>query len=80
MDFMAENESQTMTAEERAQAIGAAMYAQDFDALRELAPCGCCCDEHYFLGCPADIWRGCRGSYASDRQQREARENALTPG
>lgn len=38
-----------------------AMWAGDVDKLEELAPCGCCCHEHYFLGCPAQAWGGCRG-------------------
>jgi hypothetical protein len=50
-----------------------AMQRGDINALRELAPCGCCCNEHYFLDCPAHAWMGCRGSYAPDRREREAR-------
>lgn len=48
-----------------------AMYRGDIDRLRELAPCGCCCDYHYFLSCPANAWMGCRGSYAPNRLERE---------
>lgn len=60
-----------MTPEERAEAIKDAMYRGDTERLYELAPCGCCCDTHYHLGCPAHAWMGCRGSFAPDRIERE---------
>ena len=48
-----------------------AMFRGDVNRLDELAPCGCCCADHYFLSCPAHLWMGCRGSYAPDRLERE---------
>lgn len=62
----------------RAQIVDA-MYGQDYEALDRLAPCGCCCDEHYSLDCPAHLWMGCRGSYAVDRPERVAEEAAWKP-
>lgn len=38
------------------------MWAHDTDALFELAPCGCCCHEHYFDDCVARLYGGCRGA------------------
>lgn len=39
-----------------------AIWAHDTDALYELAPCGCCCHEHYFDNCVARLYGGCRGA------------------
>lgn len=66
--------AELMTPEERAEAIKDAMYRGDTERLHELAPCGCCCDEHYFVTCPAHVWMGCRGSYAPDRAEQERRQ------
>lgn len=55
------------------QQIHEAMTQGNTSLLHELAPCDCCCDEHYFLSCPAHAWMGCRGSYAEDRLEREER-------
>lgn len=38
-----------------------AMWSGDQDTLHELAPCGCCCEEHTSARCPARAWNGCRG-------------------
>lgn len=46
------------------QAIEDAMWAGDVELLDELAPCGCCCHEHTWDGCPARVWHGCRGQGA----------------
>jgi hypothetical protein len=43
--------------------IEQAMWAGDTDRLHELAPCGCCCWEHFFAHCPAQVWDGCRGNW-----------------
>jgi hypothetical protein len=51
-----------------------AMYARNFERLQQLAPCDCCCDEHYRLDCPAHRWFGCRGSYAIDRDYMDIRQ------
>jgi len=49
--------------EEQQKKIADAMWAKDLDALEELAPCKCCCNEHTFRDCPARAWHGCRGSF-----------------
>lgn len=41
--------------------LKAAMWAGDLDTLNEIAPCGCCCDEHTHAYCEARLWEGCRG-------------------
>jgi hypothetical protein len=40
-----------------------AIWEGDLDKLQELAPCGCCCGEHYFRHCQARVWGGCRGNH-----------------
>lgn len=50
-----------MTPDELKKAIEQAMWDGDTDRLDELAPCGCCCWEHYHWDCPARVWNGCRG-------------------
>lgn len=42
-------------------ALYAAYWSGDLDKLRELAPCDCCCGDHFYEGCPAVVWDGCRG-------------------
>jgi hypothetical protein len=42
-------------------ALEAALWTGDVDTLHQLAPCGCCCDEHTYDNCPARAWYGCRG-------------------
>lgn len=59
--------------EELREQIKDAMFKGDTERLYELASCGCCCDTHYFLNCPAHLWMGCRGSYAPDRKEKERR-------
>lgn len=39
-----------------------ALWAGDVELLSELAPCRCCCSEHYHPDCPANLWNACRGS------------------
>jgi hypothetical protein len=39
----------------------AAMWRQDLETLYRLAPCRCCCEEHYFDDCAARRWNGCKG-------------------
>ncbi|WNM70189.1 hypothetical protein [Myxococcus phage Mx1] len=63
-----------MTEAELKEAIKDAMFRGDTSRLHELAPCSCCCEEHYHLPCPAHAWMGCRGSYAADRTERERME------
>lgn len=46
------------------EALEAAIWAGDTDALNQLAPCKCCCAEHTFFNCPARAWYGCRGQTA----------------
>ena len=41
--------------------VADAMWAGDLDRLWEIAPCGCCCNEHFHECCPARQWGGCRG-------------------
>jgi hypothetical protein len=48
------------------EALTKAMWEGDLDRLHELAPCGCCCDEHTFGNCPARLWGGCRGQDSVD--------------
>ncbi len=48
----------SVTAEQELQK---AIREGDLDKLQELAPCGCCCDEHFFENCPSRAWGGCRG-------------------
>lgn len=47
--------------------LSRAMWEGDVDKLRELAGCGCCCDEHFFEDCPARAWGGCRGQHSLTR-------------
>jgi hypothetical protein len=49
-----------------------AMWAEDADALNELAPCRCCCRQHTFYDCPARDWNGCRGGTESPRETEQA--------
>lgn len=49
-----------------------AMWAGDVELLCELAPCGCCCDEHTHEGCPARLWEGCRGGGSMTTRDLEA--------
>ena len=58
------------------QAIERALWAGDYAALDELAPCVCCCSEHTFEGCAARLWFGCRGSYGSDRDPSNEEERS----
>lgn len=58
-----------MTDEELLAAIQDAMWDGDINRLDELAGCGCCCDEHFFEGCPANFWGGCRGSGSITRSE-----------
>lgn len=58
----------------RSTAIERALWEGDIDKLSELAPCGCCCDEHFFEDCPARIWHGCRGQYSLTRADYQAWE------
>lgn len=53
------------------EALKRAMWAGDVDELSRLAPCDCCCDEHFFEHCPAMAWGGCRGFYSLTRVQYE---------
>ncbi len=53
------------------EAIEQAMWDGDLDKLHELAPCGCCCGEHFHEGCIARIWSGCRGSGSMTRADLE---------
>ena len=53
-------------------ALEQAMWAGRGDALDELAPCHCCCDEHTHDWCPARVWGGCRGQGAMSRADYEA--------
>lgn len=46
--------------------IERALWHGDLDRLQELAPCGCCCEEHFDYNCPARAWEGCRGSGSVD--------------
>lgn len=59
------------------QQIEQAIWAGDMEKLHELAPCSCCCDEHYRLDCPAHAYYGCRGSFAIDRPEREKAAAAI---
>lgn len=43
-----------------------AIWEGDTDRLHELAPCRCCCAEHYYPNCPAVAWSGCRGAQDHD--------------
>ena len=47
--------------EELLKQIHQAMWDNDEDKLKELAPCGCCCSDHTFMCCPARHWGGCGG-------------------
>ena len=42
-----------------------AMYRKDLDALWKLAGCICCCEDHYFLNCPAQTVGTCYGQQLS---------------
>lgn len=58
-----------------AETLAALVWAGDVDALQDLAPCRCCCDEHTFgRGCPAYAWGGCRGQYSMTRSDLESWE------
>lgn len=50
------NNASQMTSE-----IERAMWEGNINRLSELAPCRCCCAEHYRRNCPAEVWEGCRG-------------------
>lgn len=49
-----------------------AVWRGDTDALYELAPCICCCEEHTFEGCSARFWFGCRGQLTMTRAEHES--------
>lgn len=49
-----------------------AIWAGDTNTLHELAGCVCCCDEHFFEGCPARRWGGCRGQYSMTRSEQRS--------
>lgn len=51
-----------------ARELESAVWAGDTDQLHDLAPCGCCCDEHTFGNCPAKAWGGCRGQNTMTRE------------
>lgn len=52
--------------------LEAAMWAGDIDRLRELAPCQCCCADHFFDCCEARVWGGCRGQDSMTRADHES--------
>lgn len=52
--------------------IQKAIWEGDTEKLHELAPCGCCCHEHFHEDCPARVWEGCRGQGSLTRLDVEA--------
>lgn len=44
-----------------------AMWKGDTVYLWEVAPCNCCCVEHFFINCKARVWHGCIAQYEDYR-------------